>query len=77
MITMGKMATEAKLMTVNEWRIKMGLSPVPWGDAPVSPSPTTEPFSPDANPADQPEGTTQNAVAQDEDDKVGSQTTNG
>lgn len=40
MITMGKMATESGLMTINEWRIRAGMPPVSWGDQPRVSVPT-------------------------------------
>jgi phage portal protein BeeE len=36
MITMGKMGTESRLFTVNEWRFWMKMPPVPWGDVPLA-----------------------------------------
>lgn len=54
MITMGKMGVEARLFSVNEWRMMMDLPPAPWGDGPA-PAANQAPVLPEPNQVGEPE----------------------
>lgn len=50
MITQGKMGVEARLFTVNEWRLWVDMPPVEWGDVPLG---AMQPSAPPAQPPNQ------------------------